>query len=262
VKQIKEITSDKNTIYKTLKTLSQKKVREANRLFLIEGLRLFQEALSRGVGLKYLIIDEARKEVPNTPQGCQIFRLKDHLFKKISDTVNPQGIIAVAEKTEMFLKDIELNAMPFIVVLDRIQDPGNLGTIIRTCAAAGITALLLVNGTVDLYNPKVIRSTMGALFQVPIVERLKDSEAIKWLQEHSIEIMVADLDGEEYYYSIDLRKPLAIVIGNENKGLSSIWKKAARKKVKIPIPGLTESLNASVAAGIILYDVVRQRSCD
>jgi len=130
---------------------------------------------------------------------------------------------------------------------------------IRTSAAAGATAVLLTEGTVDLYNPKVISSTMGSLFQVPIVNALDDNEAVKWLNYNSINIMVADLDGEEYYYSANLKGPFALVIGNENRGANDIWRKAAYKKIKIPILGTTESLNASVAAGIILYDAVRQR---
>jgi len=147
-----------------------------------------------------------------------------------------------------------------VVVINGLQDPGNLGTIIRTSAAAGVTAVLLTGGTVDLYNPKVVRSTMGSLFQVPIVNGLDDDEAVKWLEGNSINIMVADLDSEEYYYSADLKKSLALVIGNENRGPKDIWRMAAYKKIKIPILGFTESLNASIAAGIILYDAVRQRS--
>ena len=134
-----------------------------------------------------------------------------------------------------------------------------MGTIIRTAAAAKSDAIILTHGSVELYNPKVIRSTMGSLFQVPIVHRLDDNQLIKWLQVHRINIVVADLHSEEYHYSADLRKPLALVIGNENKGPGLTWKRAAQKIVKIPIPGMTESLNAAVAAGILIYEVVRQR---
>jgi len=241
VKQYKDITSKGNSIYKLLKGLNQKKVRESSGLFLIEGTRLLEEANNRGIKIKYLIINETA------------------LFKKISDTVSPQGIIAVAEQIETSLEDITLGTNSLVVVLNGLQDPGNLGTIIRTVAAAGATAVLLTEGTVDLYNPKVIRSTMGSLFQVPIINGLDDDEAVKWLNYNSINIMVADLDGEEYYYSANLRKSFALVIGNENRGPNDIWRKAAYKKIKIPILGSTESLNASVAAGIILYDAVRQR---
>ena len=261
MKQLKDITSRENSIYKLIKTLSQKKVRESSGLFLIEGTRLVEEANSRGIKIKYLIINEIVKNVPKINQDCQVLRLPNNLFREISDTVSPQGIIAVLEQIETSLADIILGVNPLIVVLNGLQDPGNLGTIIRTSAAAGAAAVLLTKGTVDLYNPKIIRSTMGSLFQVPIVNGLDDDEVIKWLNYNSINIMVADLDGEEYYYSANLKEPFALVIGNENKGPNNIWRKAAYKKIKIPILGSTESLNASVAAGIILYDAVRQRLC-
>jgi len=261
VKQYKDITSRENPIYKLIKSLSQKKVRESNRLFLIEGGRILEEANCRGVKIKYLIINKTVQDVLKINQDCQVLRLSNNLFKEISDTVNPQGIIAVVKQREISLADIILGTNPLIIVLNGIQDPGNLGTIIRTCAAANVTAVLLTKGTVDLYNPKVIRSTMGSLFQVPVVNSLDDNEVVKWLNHNSINIVVADLDGGEYYYSANLKEPLALVIGNENRGPNDIWKKAAGKKVKIPILGHTESLNASVAAGIILYDAVRQRLC-
>ncbi|MBA7581924.1 23S rRNA (uridine(2479)-2'-O)-methyltransferase [subsurface metagenome] len=259
MKQYKDITSRENSIYKLIKALSQKKVRENSGLFLIEGTRLLEEANNRGVKIKYLVINETAENVPKINQDCQVLRLSNNLFKKVSDTVSPQGIIAVAEQIEISLAGITLGTNSIVVVLNGLQDPGNLGTIIRTSAAAGATAVLLTKGTVDLYNPKVIRSTMGSLFQVPIVNGLDDDEAIKWLNHNSINIMVADLDGEEYYYSANLKEPFSLVIGNENKGPNDIWGKAACKKIKIPILGATESLNASVAAGIILYDAVRQR---
>jgi len=259
MKQYKDITSRENSMYKLIKALSQKKVRENSGLFLIEGNRFLEEANNRGVKIKYLIVNETVEKVPKINQDCQVLRLPDNLFKKVSDTVSPQGIIAVSEQIEISLADIIFSANPLVVVLNGLQDPGNLGTIIRTSAAAGVTAVLLTEGTVDLYNPKVIRSTMGSLFQVPIINGINDDEAVKWLNHHSIDIMVADLNSEEYYYSANLKDPFALVIGNENRGPSDIWRKEAYKKIKIPILGSTESLNASVAAGIILYEAVRQR---
>jgi len=259
MKQYKEITSRENSIYKLVRALNQKKVRENSGLFLIEGTRLVEEANSGGIKIRYLVFNEVVKNVPKINQDCLVLKLPNNLFKKVSDTVSSQGIIAVAEQIEISLADIILGANPLVVVLNGLQDPGNLGTIIRTSAAAGVNAVLLTKGTVDLYNPKVIRSTMGSLFQVPIINGLDDNEAVKWLNHHSINIIVADLNGEEYYYSANLKGSLALVIGNENKGPDDIWRKAAYKKIKIPIPGFTESLNASVAAGIIIYDVIRQR---
>ena len=261
MKQYKDITSKENSVYKFIKSLSQKKVRESNRLFLIEGTRLLEEASRRGAKIKYLIINEAVKNVPKIDQDCQVLRLTNKLFKEVSDTVNSQGIIAVVKQIEISLEDIVLDINPFIVVLNGVQDPGNLGTIIRTSAAVGATAVLLTKGTVDLYNSKVIRSTMGSLFQVPIVSGLDDEVTVKWLIHNRINIIVADIDSEEYYYSVNLKRPFALVIGNENSGLNEIWRMADCNRIKIPILGATESLNASVAAGIILYDAVRQRLC-
>jgi len=259
MKQYKDITSRENSIYKLVRALSQKKARENSGLFLIEGTRLVEEANSGGIKIKYLIINETAENVPKINQDCQVLRLPNNLFKKVSATVSPQGIIAVAEQIEISLTDIVLGTNSLVVVLNGLQDPGNLGTIIRTSAAAGATAVLLTEGTVDLYNPKVVRSTMGSLFQVPIVSGLDDDEAVKWLNYNSINIIVADLDSEEYYYSTNLKDSFALVIGNENRGANDIWRKAAYKKIKIPILGSTESLNAAVATGIILYDAVRQR---
>lgn len=164
MKQYKNITSRENPTYKLIKTLSQKKVRESSELFLIEGTRLLEEANNRGVKIKYLIINETAENVPKITQDCQVLRLLNNLFKRVSDTISPQGIIAVVEQIEISLADIILDVNPLVVVLNSIQDPGNLGTIIRTSAAAGGTAVLLTKGTADLYNPKVIRSTMDSLF--------------------------------------------------------------------------------------------------
>ena len=181
MKQYKDITSRENSIYKLVRALSQKKARENSGLFLMEGTRLVEEANSRGIKIKYLIINEIEKNVPKINQDCQVLRLSNNLFKKVSDTVSSQGIIAIAEQIEISLADIILGTNPLVVVLNGIQDPGNLGTIIRTSAAAGATAVLLTEGTVDLYNLKVVRSTMDSLFQVPIINGLDDNEAVKWL---------------------------------------------------------------------------------
>lgn len=261
MKQYKDITSKENSIFKLIKALSQKKIRESKGLFLMEGTRLLEEAVSTGVKIKYLIVKETVENVPKINQDCQVLRLSHNLFKEISDTVSSQGIIAVAEQKEITLTELILGEDALLVVVNGLQDPGNLGTIIRTSAAAGATAVLLTKGTVDLFNPKVIRSTMGSLFQLPVVNSLDDEETINWLNHHSIKIIVADLDSEKCYYSVSLKESFALVIGNENRGPSDLWRKAADKLIKIPILGSTESLNAAVAAGIILYDAVRQRLC-
>ncbi|MBN2395217.1 MAG: RNA methyltransferase [Candidatus Atribacteria bacterium] len=259
MKHAQEIISKENSIYRMIKGLKQKKMRESTQLYLLEGSRLVEEAISRGAKIKYVLMDETIESELKLIQNYQTLRLANQLFKGISDTVHSQGIIAVVEKEEIQLEGLVLDENPLIVVLDGIQDPGNLGTMIRTSAAAKATAVLLTKGTVDLFNPKVIRSTMGSVFQIPIVRNIDDEAMIQWLNDHSINILVADLESKEYYFSINLKAPFALVIGNENKGPKEIWKNSALKIIKIPILGSTESLNASVAAGIILFDAVRQR---
>jgi len=257
---IKAVTSKENPLYKFIKSLNQKKARESKKLFLIEGIRLAEEAVKSGVKIKYLIINEAVKNFPQVNHDCCVLRLKNSLFKNLSETITPQGIIAVVKHVDIPLSKVKLGIHPFIVVLDGLQDPGNVGAIIRTAAAAGSSAVFFTNGSVELYNPKVVRSTMGSLFQVPIVNKLDADLLIKWLDERSINIVVADLNSEECYYCADLRKSLALVVGNENKGPGVAWKRAAKKIVRIPMSDLTESLNASVAAGVLIYEVIRQRN--
>jgi len=259
MKRVNNISSRENPIYRFIKSLHQKKVRERNGFFLIEGKRLVDEALNLGVKIEYIIFNESLEYLPKVNPDCRILKLKNNLFKELSNTVNSQGIIAVVGFLDATLSKVIMDVNPFIIVLNSIQDPGNVGTIIRTAAAVKATAVFLTKGTVELYNSKVIRSTMGALFQIPIVRHFEDDRAVKWLNEHEIDIIVADLEGKVDYYSADLNKPLALVIGNENNGPDDVWKNAAYEKVKIPIPGITESLNASVAAGILIYDVLRQR---
>ncbi|KUO48865.1 MAG: hypothetical protein APF76_09440 [Desulfitibacter sp. BRH_c19] len=255
----KDITSKDNSVFKLTKSLSQKKNRHDSGLFLLEGTRLIEEAIAHGVIIEHLIVGEMIDKLPANCDDCQVLRFNNKMFREISDTVSPQGVIAVAKQIRHSLADLIIDQSPLFIVLNGIQDPGNLGTIIRTSAAANASAVLLTEGTVDLYNSKVIRATMGALFQIPIITELKDSEAINWLKYNKVDILVADLDTNEYYFSVNLKEPVAIIIGNENKGPSHKWKEASNKKIKIPILGSTESLNAAVAAGIIIYDVVRQR---
>ena len=256
--RIKDITSKDNSIFKIIKTLGKKKGRDESGLYLIEGPRLLEEAINHGVELQYILVNE-NTDPPKGNLDCQILRITNSMFKEISDTVTTQGIIGIAKQNSISFEDLTLPTDPLIIILNGLQDPGNLGTIIRTAAAAKATAVILTEGTVDLYSSKVIRSTMGAAFQISIICGLDDKATIDWLKENNINILVADVNADEYYFNTHLKEAVALVIGNENKGPSPRWQEAAWQKIKIPIPGYTESLNASVAAGILIYDVIRQR---
>ena len=185
--------------------------------------------------------------------------LSDSVFKKISDTVTPQGILAVVKQNEFTVEDIierRDKERSCIVVLDRLQDPGNLGTIVRTGGGAGITGIVMSNDSVDLYNPKVIRSTMGSVFRVPVAVVPDLQDAIKKMKQNGIETYAAHLNGMEYQKGA-FGKDIALLIGNEAKGLSDEVSVMADKLIKIPMEGKVESLNAAVATAILMYEARR-----
>ena len=189
--------------------------------------------------------------------------VSDSVFKKISDTVTPQGIMAIVEKNAYTLDDIIENVnnnitqkgRSCVVVLDRLQDPGNLGTIVRTGEGAGISGIIMSSGCADIYNPKVIRSTMGSIFRVPFTVVSDLPEAIETLKENSITTYAAHLKGEEYNKGV-FEKNVALLIGNEAKGLSHEVSGKADRLIKIPMEGKVESLNAAIATAILMYQCI------
>ena len=182
--------------------------------------------------------------------------MPQNIFKLISEVEKPQGVLAIIEKNNKG-EDINLN-QEIILALDDLQDPGNLGTIIRTADSVGLKQILISKGTTDPYNPKVIRSTMGAIFRVNIIECENLKETLKKLQNNNFKVMVTDLNTDKSIYDIKLQKNV-IIIGNEANGVSEEIKQMADTRVVIPMFGKTESLNASVATGVILYEYVRQK---
>ena len=182
--------------------------------------------------------------------------VNNSVFKYITDVLNPQGILAVVEKKSK-TNQIDYN-QDIILVLDGIQDPGNIGTILRTVDSIGLTQIILSDKCADIYNPKVVRSTMGAIFRVNAIESNDLIETLNEIKKNNFEIVSTDLKTEHNIYDIDY-KNIAIVIGNEANGVSEEILKISDKKIKIPMLGKTESLNASVATGIILYEYVRRK---
>ena len=180
----------------------------------------------------------------------------ESIFKTLSDVSTPQGIMAIIGRNA---KELEIDyTQDIIVALDDIQDPGNLGTILRTVDSIGLNQILVSKGTTDSYNPKVVRSTMGAIFRVKIIECENLEQTLKEVKKHKFQILVTSLQTENSIYDIKYNKK-AIVIGNEANGVEQTIQKMADIKVKIPMLGKTESLNASVATGIVLYEYVRQK---
>lgn len=247
------ITSTENKLIKELLALLNKKQRQSTGRFLLESIRSIEESLIYGYSPMRLIIRED-VEIPEfLDKFSHLMTMVDHkVFNRLSTTEKSQGIIGVYPFLEYKLKDVLEKSR--ILFLDGIQDPGNLGTIIRSAAAFAIDGILIGPGTVDIYNDKVLRSTMGGIFALPIIS-IK-TEELKLFKKHGFLIVGADLDGEDLHEFSFAQKTI-VAIGNENSGLSEDFKKLSDNTVTINITSSMESLNAGVAAGIILYELNR-----
>lgn len=202
-------------------------------------------------------------ELLNKVASAKLYQVTDAVLAKLSDTQAPQGLIAVAGLPENNLKLLpDRAATAPLVVLDRVQDPGNLGTMIRTADAVGAAAVLLLGGSVDVYSPKVVRASMGSLFHVPVIEQLSEKELLAFCRERGYQLAVTTLEASQSLYTADLRQPLALVIGNEANGVSASLQAQALVRLRIPMPGRAESLNAAMAAGIVLFERLRQQQAN
>lgn len=249
------ITSASNTMYKHIKSLQDKKYRKKNGEYTVEGIKSVRDAVSSGRKVKRIVISDSFSF--DCPEEIEIVQVSDQLFSKLCDTQTPQGIMAVLEM-EDFADFIPEKDKAYIYC-DGVNDPGNLGTIIRTADAAGFGGVLLSKGTVDLYSPKTVRASMGSFFNIKVVTGL-DTKDLKSYKADGFELYGGAL-GENTidYRSADMRIPSIIVVGNEANGISNEVKELCQC-VKIPILGKAESLNVSVAAAILMYELVSQRS--
>jgi RNA methyltransferase, TrmH family len=262
---MKNITSSKNPAFKLVKSLNERKYRENNEMFYIEGTRFVNEALKEGVQFNKLFLSESFSISKMSSDlevfihgNSEVYILPDKMFNEICDTENPQGILAVIGMRKYHLQDL-VDDKGFVVVLDAIRDPGNMGTILRTADAAGVSGVLISKGSVDVYNSKVLRSTMGSIFRLPIVFSDDIADDINTLKKYGFRILATHLQGKENYFDVSLKEKIGLVIGNEAFGVSQSISESADSLVKIPMPGKAESLNASVAAGILIFEAVRQR---
>lgn len=237
--------------------IEKRSARRQEGLFVVEGPHLVQAAAGR---IKFIIYTENLLLVQQLEsQGIDCIKVTNKEYATLTGVATPQGILAVVKEQANKLNDMLKEEKTLIVYCCGIQDPGNLGTIIRSAAAFGATGLVLSKGTVDLYNPKVIRATMGALFQLPIMTSPDDGKTLKQLKENDVKIVATSVREGKACYQAELNKPLALVIGNEAAGLPKDIVKLADELVTIPMTGPTESLNAGVAAAILLYEATRQR---
>lgn len=254
-----EITSSSNNKFKYVKSLSQKKARQKYGEYTVEGIKSVGDALKseREVTALYVSQSFLQKEAFDYPENIPAYSVSDGIFEKMCDTSSPQGIIAVV-KTEND-KKCEIDISKSYIYCDSINDPGNLGTIIRTADAAGFDAVLLSPDCVDLYSPKTVRSSMGSFFNIDVFTNVTH-EMLKNFKENGFSLFGGALcENTIDYREADMKKPSIIIVGNEANGISDEVLSICQA-VKIPILGKAESLNAGVAAAILMYELVRQRS--
>lgn len=257
------ISSKDNELVKHIKKLKDKKYRDESNEYIVEGVKLVEEAVKENAKIKKIIICEDTTRTYEIPTNIMLEIAKyecvyvtNKIFSILTQVTNPQGIMAIIEKN---VQNQEIDfSQDIIVVLDDVQDPGNLGTILRTVDSIGLNQIIVSKGTADSFNSKVVRSTMGAIFRIRIIEVEDLKETIKVIKKHHFKLMVTSLQTENSIYDINFKKKM-IVIGNEANGVSQEIQNMADEKARIPMLGKTESLNASVAAGIVMYEYVRQK---
>lgn len=266
------ITSLHNPKIKEALHLRDRKKRDETDLFLIEGYRELLRATDSQRAIKWLFYCPAFFLGKNEPalierivqKGAELFPCNEKVFQKLSYRDRPDGLLAVAPQKHLALSDLELllskTKNPFLVVAEAIEKPGNLGTILRSSDASGVQGVIVADRCTDIHNPNVVRSSVGTLFTVPVVEA-KGSDALNFLKRQHILIVAATPQAEKEYTKTDLTKPLAIVVGTEQLGLSKNWLEAADIQVRIPMLGVADSLNVATATTLLLYEVLRQRTC-
>ncbi len=257
-----EINSVNNALVKATAELKQKKYRMQQGIFVAEGLRTVEEAVNYGQVERIFytaIEDERTRSVLElaAEKGVQLICVNEQVMKKLSDTDSPQGILAVCSMQQTTL-DALMEQGRMLLVLDRVGDPGNIGTMLRTADAAGLGGLVLLTGTADIYAPKTVRASMGSLFHMPILAGVKEEQFIKAAHDAGYEVLVTCLDGADNLYKANLGGRMALVMGNEANGASDTLIAAADKRVYIPMPGKAESLNIAMTAGIVMFEAVRQ----
>lgn len=257
------ITSKDNEVIKSIRKLKDKKYREIENKYMIEGIKLIEEAVEEKANIDTIVVcedciqnDTIEQKLLYEIAKYNCVYVSEKVFNAVTEVTNPQGILAVINK-ESKEEDIDYSE-DVIVALDGIQDPGNLGTILRTLDSVGLKQVIISEKTADAYNPKVVRSTMGAIFRVKIIVSDDLIRTLKEIKKHKFKILATSLQTEESIYDIDYHKKV-LVIGNEANGVSKEILDFADEKVKIPMLGKTESLNASVATSVILYEYVRQK---
>ena len=257
-----DISSLQNPKIKLCVDLKDRRDRDKHGLYLIEGFREITRGLKGGAKIETLFycpelfLGENEGKILDAVEGK--FSVSEPVFRKISYRDRPDGLVAIAKMGKKGLGDIKLSDNPFLVVAEAIEKPGNLGTILRSSDAVGIDGVIVADRCTDIFNPNVVRSSVGTLFTIPVVEAGGD-EVLKYLKDNGIKIVATTPAAEHEYTEVDLTGPIAIVVGTEQLGLSDKWLSQADIKVKIPMLGVADSLNVATATTLMLYEALRQR---
>lgn len=263
------ITSPQNDRVKDLVRLRERRHRDRGGQFIIEGYREVRRAADAGVRMTTLFTCPSLFLGPNEGSlieeleggGVEVVELAEEPFRKVSYRDRPEGLLVVAPQFDTDLASLTPGPAPLLLVAESIEKPGNLGTMLRTADAVGADAVIVADATTDPFNPNVVRASTGTLFTVPLAVATTD-QAIAWLVEGGVAILATTPDTDIELWDADLRGPVAMVIGAEQYGLSGAWLDAADLRVRIPMAGMADSLNAAMAAGVVLYEAVRQRRLD
>ena len=257
------ITSVHNPRIRQLLQLQQKSSeRRKAGLFAVEGRRELRHCIDAGFEIDTVFLSEELGEgsdvfqFPNTNTQC--LKVSPSLYERIAYRGSTEGVIALVRSRSLHLSDLRVGKSPLIMVLESVEKPGNLGAVLRSADAAGVDAVIVCDPLTDLYNPNLIRSSIGSVFTVPCVA-CSSAECIVWLKDKGISILTAQLQDSKLYYDTAMTGPTAIVMGTEATGLTEVWRQAADAHIRIPMLGRLDSLNVSVSAAILLYEAVRQR---
>ncbi len=268
---MKSISSAHNPMVKKAVSLKERKGRDASGLFLIEGYRECTRAQAAGISIQTLLIcpelflgvNEQGVISAAEEAGAHVVCCSSSLFAKLSYRDRPDGLIAIARQMQRRLPDlfpiVLKSANPFLIVAEAIEKPGNLGTILRSADAVGVDGVIVCDRCTDIYNPNVVRASVGTLFTIPVVEA-GGAETLSWLRERNIRVVAATPSAELEYTDADFTGPVALAVGTEQLGLSEIWLRASDIQVRIPMKGVADSLNVATATTLLLYEVVRQRT--
>lgn len=259
--QCETITSTQNTRVKRLLTLEQKsQKRKAEGRFVVEGRRELAHCMEAGFTVECAFVREDLLPSlrPHLPQQADILPVSAKVYERIAYRDSTEGVVAIVESRTLQLANLQLPAQPLLIVLESVEKPGNLGAVLRSADAAQADAVIVCDPMTDLYNPNLIRSSIGAIFTVPCVA-CSSQECIAFLKERGIQILTAQLQDSRLYYDTPMTQGTAIVMGTESTGLTDVWRKAADAHIRIPMLGRLDSLNVSVSAAILLFEAVRQR---